>query len=75
MTQAERSTGVVVFTPLAGEEPDDHAPVRTNSSADYFRIRERAERAAAKRAECSIARSVHQALAQHYAALARGGGA
>lgn len=38
-------------------------------SRDYFRRRERAERAAAKRAGCEIARRIHQELAQNYAAL------
>ncbi len=38
---------------------------------DYFRSRERAERAAAKRARSASARGVHQELAQRYAALVR----
>lgn len=36
-------------------------------SADYFRSRERFERAAAKRAASDAARRVHQELAQNYA--------
>lgn len=40
-------------------------------SADYCRKRERAERAAAKRATSLSARCVHQELAQHYARRAR----
>ena len=38
-------------------------------SQDYFRRRERAERAAAKRAASDIARRIHQELAQNYATL------
>jgi hypothetical protein len=38
---------------------------------DYLRRREQAERAAAKRAACPLARRVHQDLAQAYAGLAR----
>ena len=40
-------------------------------SVDYLRARERAERAAAKRARSLAARHVHQELAQHYAKLVR----
>lgn len=45
------------------------------ASIAYFRNRERAERAAAKKAASEAARRVHQELAQEYAALARRGGA
>jgi hypothetical protein len=38
---------------------------------DYFRRRERAERAAAKNAASETARRIHQELAQSYAALVR----
>lgn len=38
---------------------------------DYFRRRERAERAAAKCAACDAARRAHQELAQSYAELLR----
>jgi len=38
---------------------------------EYFRQRERIERAAAKSASCEEARRVHQELAQGYAQLAR----
>jgi len=38
-------------------------------SLDYFRRRELAERAAAKRAASSNARRVHQEMAQCYAAM------
>jgi hypothetical protein len=41
-------------------------------SEDYFRRRERAERAAAKRAANSGARRAHQELAQGYAELLHG---
>ncbi len=40
-------------------------------SADYFRKRELAERAAAKSAASDAARRVHQELAQNYAELVR----
>ena len=39
------------------------------NSADYYRARERAERAAAKEAACPEARRAHQELAQAYARL------
>lgn len=42
------------------------------NSADYFRRRERDERAAAKLAASDSARRIHQQLAQTYAELARG---
>ena len=38
-------------------------------SREYFELRERAERAAAKNAACPEARRVHQQLAQSYAEL------
>jgi hypothetical protein len=40
-------------------------------SVDYFRTRERIERAAAKRAASDAARRVHQQLAENYAELVR----
>lgn len=42
-----------------------------SDSSDYFRRRERAERAAAKIAATEAARRAHQELAQHYAAKVR----
>jgi hypothetical protein len=41
-------------------------------SQDYFRRRERAERAAAKSAASNAARRVHQELARSYSELLRG---
>ncbi|MBA3510648.1 hypothetical protein [Sphingomonas sp.] len=41
------------------------------TSSDYWRARERAERAAAKTAQSPSARAVHQELAQEYAARVR----
>jgi hypothetical protein len=41
------------------------------SSQEYYSRRERAERAAAKRATCPEARWAHQQLAQYYAAAQR----
>ncbi len=46
-----------------------------SESHDYFRRRERAERAAAKNAATEAARRIHQQLAQGYAALLRKHGA
>ena len=75
MAQVELSQSVVVFTASAGEEEDPGPPAaRDQPQLDYFRNRERAERAAAKNASCSVARSVHQTLAQQYAALSQGRG-
>ena len=45
-----------------------------SESQDYFRRRERAERAAAKNAATESARRIHQELAQGYAALLRNAG-
>ena len=42
-------------------------------SIDYYRSRERTERAAAANAECEQARRVHLELARGYAALIRQG--
>jgi hypothetical protein len=46
-------------------EQEDRWPA---AMADYYRKRERAERAAAKHAASAAARAVHQELAQSYAA-------
>jgi hypothetical protein len=55
------------FAAQAALAADDHG-------VDYLRARERAERAAAKRAQSIAARHVHQELAQHYAELVRRAG-
>lgn len=65
--------GMLVFRGSVRERgiaggPDDRSE---EVSADYCRKRERAERAAAKRATSLRARSVHQELAQHYARRAQ----
>ena len=68
MTMVEGPEPLVIFRdlPESGDEPvqdrDGLAP-----SQDYFRAREAAERAAAKRASSALARGLHQELAQHYA--------
>jgi hypothetical protein len=49
--------------PLTSETPEQAA------TADYYRKRERKERAAAKHAASVSARAVHQELAQSYAQL------
>ena len=43
-----------------------------SETSEYFRRRERAERAAAKIAATEAARRAHQELAQQYAAMLRG---
>ena len=62
------------YRPRCGS--DNEAPEPQGSmdrmSADYWRARERAERAAAKQARSPVARAVHQELAQEYAARVRG---
>ena len=67
-------SGLVVFkNPGNGEHglcTAEAARDGDGCTADYFRNRERAERAAAKRAQSIAARQVHQELAQHYAKLA-----
>ena len=52
-------------------EPQSHSPAADAEWADYCRARERAERAAAKRASSIKARRVHQELAQAYASVIR----
>lgn len=47
-------------------------PEVDEKSVDYFRARERAERAAAKRASSASVRRIHQELAIKYATLVRG---
>ncbi len=42
------------------------------TSIEYYRRRERDERAAAKKAANDSARRIHQQMAQNYAELARG---
>ena len=70
--------GVVVFRNSAnginGHCAHDDEPVAGSCPVDYLRARERAERAAAKRAQSLAARHLHQELAQHYAELVRRGG-
>jgi hypothetical protein len=74
MTQVEPSGTMLVFTATSAEVSDDDAAetAALETQSDYYRERERRERAAAKKASSHAARSVHQALAQRYAALSRG---
>jgi hypothetical protein len=51
--------------------PRSHSSAADAEWTDYCRARERAERAAAKRASSIRARRVHQELAQAYAGVAR----
>lgn len=70
MTMIEGPTGFLIFRePWGVARNTDREPAASASegSADYYRAREAAERAAAKRATCVKARSVHQELAQYYA--------
>jgi hypothetical protein len=62
------------YPPWRGSENDarDSEGSFDRKSADYWRGRERAERAAAKQARSPLARAVHQELAQEYAARVRG---
>jgi hypothetical protein len=57
------------FRPAADDRDLDGASGLWRS--EYWRARERAERAAAKRARSPAARGVHQELAQEYAARVR----
>ena len=50
---------------------DDVPDELSERSVEYFRARERSERAAAKRAKSLAARHVHQQLAAEYASLVR----
>jgi hypothetical protein len=54
-----------------GSPPEDRDNSLDRSSAEYWRARERAERAAAKNASSPLARGVHQELAQEYAERVR----
>ena len=78
MDLAPARDGPVTFTRYSTANPDESdsmskgwAGVRDQESLDYFRHRERAERAAAKKALSDAARRVHQELAQEYAELIR----
>ena len=44
----------------------------THQESDYYRRRERQERAAAKNALSPAVRLIHQQLAEHYAAILHG---
>jgi hypothetical protein len=54
-----------------GSSPEDRESSLDWSSADYWRARERAERAAAESASSPLARGVHQELAEEYAERVR----
>ncbi len=62
------------YRPRCGSDNEAPEPqgAMDRMSADYWRARERAERAAAKKARSSLARAVHQELAQQYAERVRG---
>ena len=67
---------IVTFTDLWQTKRDFHAePAEMPEEwLDYYRARERMERAAAKGARSSAARRIHQALAQAYAQTIRHAG-
>lgn len=75
MTNVEGSTSIVAFHDRPGAV-DMEASVAECPDArlDYLHARERAERAAAKRARTAKARRVHQELAQCYASEIRQSG-
>ena len=74
MTQVEPSATMIVFSSTPGDSADGRKEQDEETTRDYFRHRESAERAAAKKATSSCARSIHQELAQNYAALSRRSG-
>ena len=73
MTMVDGPTGFIMFRnePFADAADGCAGPDGQPGSVHYFRERERAERAAAKRATSAAARSLHQELAQSYAQRAR----
>jgi hypothetical protein len=74
MTNVEGSTSIVAFHDRPNALDFEPAAERTAESLDYLHARERAERAAAKRARTAKARHVHQELAQCYARKIRQSG-
>ena len=67
--------GLVEFRNMAiGHCAPDDEPRDGSCPVEYWRAREMAERAAAKRAQSQAARHIHQELAQHYAEQVRRGG-
>jgi hypothetical protein len=78
MAMMNDMAGVVVFRSASndadGVSAADELEQSEPLSVHYLHARERAERAAAKRAQSIAARHVHQELAQHYAELARRAG-
>ena len=72
MTQVDPPVSFVLFSPLPNETESERPGIQTDDGAEeYFRNRERSERAAAKRARTCHARSIHQELALAYAAKSR----
>jgi hypothetical protein len=73
MAMVEASGPIIIFRDAPGlsarEQPSELGA--GNAAGDYFRSRERAERAAAKAAKSAAGRRAHQELAQTYALLAR----
>jgi hypothetical protein len=67
---------IVTFTDAwpPSKDSDAHSAEIPEEWLDYYRARERMERAAAKGAGSSEARRVHQALAQAYAQTIRHAG-
>jgi len=74
MNVCNKGSSIVVFTepPRARLTSDSKAGSGAcREWPEHCRLREFAERAAAKRATCSRAREVHQELAQAYARMAQ----
>jgi len=71
MTMIEPPIDFFCFGEVRPSGPLPSHDAASTMTADYLHKRERAERAAAKRARCSSARRAHQELAQLYALGAR----
>jgi hypothetical protein len=74
MTMIDGPCSMVIFREPYEAAPEDCADEAwaKDGTAEYFRLREQAERAAAKGATSIAARRVHQELAQIYAFLSQG---
>jgi hypothetical protein len=75
VTQVEPTVDILCFQPSAAERRHEEGlrPSPPNE-LEYFRQRERMERAAAKNATSAQARGIHQELAQVYAKRSRSEG-
>jgi hypothetical protein len=69
MANIDTQSSILVFSEEPFGSTGDGSPCGAPSTTDYWRARERAERAAAKAATSTAARHLHQELAQIYARL------